>query len=138
LRHERIRSTKSWYNGAPRRDCVFIGNSDSEEPGFAGLHVARVLLFFSFNHDMLTYPCAFVHWFSTVGDTPCDETGMWMVEPDFIGSKRVLGVIHLDTIMRGAHLHQENFQLNFSNFYFETETLCNFHFRCDNYCQLSL
>jgi hypothetical protein len=104
MRHERIRSTKSWYNGAPRRDCVFIGNSDSDEPGFAGLHVARVLLFFSFNHDMVTYPCALVHWFSTVGDTPCDETGMWMVEPDFIGSKHVLGVIHLGTILRGAHL----------------------------------
>jgi hypothetical protein len=29
---------------------------------------------------------------------------MWMVEPDFIGRKRVLVVIHLDTILRGAHL----------------------------------
>lgn len=52
----------------------------------------------------ITYPCALVHWFSTVGDSPDDETGMWMVEPDFLRGKRVLEVIHLDSILRGAHV----------------------------------
>ena len=104
MRHERIRSVKSWYNGAPRRDCVFIGNTDSDAPGFEGLLVARVFLFFSFKHNGITYPCALVHWFSTVGDSPDNETGMWMVEPDFLRGKRVLEVIHLDSILCGAHL----------------------------------
>src|SRR6267378_770966 len=95
MRHEQIRSTRSWYGGAPQRDCVFIGNTDSDAPGFEGLLVARIFLFFSFKHEGITYPCALVQWFSTVGDGPDDETGMWMVEPDFQRGQRVLEVIHL-------------------------------------------
>jgi hypothetical protein len=103
MRHERIRAVKSWYSGPARYDCVFIGKS--EEPGFRGLHAARVFLFFSFKHDGLTYPCALIHWFSPVCDTPCEETGMWIVEPDWLcGGKPFLEVIHLDSILRGAHL----------------------------------
>jgi hypothetical protein len=103
MRHERIRAVKSWYGGSPRRDCVFIGKS--EEPGFRGLHAARVFLFFSFKHDEVTYPCALIHWFSPVRDTPCEETGMWIVEPDWLhGGRPFLEVIHLDSILRGAHL----------------------------------
>ncbi|KAF8064835.1 hypothetical protein FPV67DRAFT_1419226, partial [Lyophyllum atratum] len=106
MRHERIRAARSWYGGAPRYDCVFVGKSD--EAGFRGLHVARVFLLFSFIHDGITYPCALVQWFSTVGDSPCPDTGMWMVEPDVRlrrgRLRRVLEVIHLDSIMRGAHL----------------------------------
>ncbi|KAF9530756.1 hypothetical protein CPB83DRAFT_920826 [Crepidotus variabilis] len=107
LRHERIRSTKSWYGGPARRDCVFIGNSDSPDaPGMRGLLVARVLLFFSFtDKEMgLKLPCALIHWYSLVGDVPCEETGMWMVQSDYRGQKPLLEVIHLDTILRGAHI----------------------------------
>jgi len=60
--------------------------------------------FFAFKHMGITYPCALIHWFSMVGDSPDDETGMWMVEPDFLRGKQVLEVIHLDSILRGAHL----------------------------------
>ena len=102
MHSERIRAVKSWYHGAPRYDCVYIGKSD--DPGFQGLHVARVFLFFSFKHNGIRYPCALIQWFSTVGDAPCQETGMWMVEPDFVHGQRVLAVIHLDAILRGAHL----------------------------------
>ncbi|KIM34706.1 hypothetical protein M413DRAFT_56461, partial [Hebeloma cylindrosporum] len=76
MSHERIRSVKSWYGGAPRRDRVFVGNTDSDAPGFEGLFVARVFVFFSFRHAGITYPCALVHGFSTVGDSPDDATGM--------------------------------------------------------------
>lgn len=103
--HERIRSTSSWYGGASRRDCVFVANTDAPDAvGFSGLHVARVFLFFSFAHLDVTYQCALVHWFSAVGDSPDEETGMWMVNPDFRGGRRALAVIHLDTVLRGAHL----------------------------------
>ena len=106
LCHEWIRLTQSWYGGPPCRDCVFVENTDlPDAPGMEGLLLARVLLFFSFDHEGGTkYPCALVHWFSIVGEGPCSETGMWIVEPDFKGSKPVLEVIHLDTILRGAHL----------------------------------
>lgn len=105
LRHERIRSTQSWYGGAPRRDCIFIGNADNpNSPGMRGLLVARALLFFSFVHDDNKYPCALVHWFSLVEDEPCNETTMWIVEPDYRRRQPCLEVIHLDTVLRGAHL----------------------------------
>ena len=49
MHRERIRSVQSWYSGQPRRDCVFIGNSDSPDvPGFKGLLIARVYLCFLF------------------------------------------------------------------------------------------
>ena len=67
--------------------------------------MAHVHLFFSFKYNNVYYPCALIHWFSTVGDTPDDETLMWMVEPDYVaGKKLLLEVIHLDSILRSAHL----------------------------------
>ena len=106
MHQERIRSTSCWYRGRARRDCVFIGDADSPDaPGFKSLLVARVFLFFSFKYDNIRYPCALIHWFSTLGDTPDDETGMWVVQPDYLAHRKCfLEVIHLDTILRGAHL----------------------------------
>jgi hypothetical protein len=84
---------------------VFVGNRDDPEaPGMKGLLVAHVHLFFSFVQDSTTYPCALVHWFSPVRDEPCNETSMWVVEPDFQHGRPCLEVIHLDTILWGAHL----------------------------------
>ena len=103
MHSERIRAVKSWYHGAPWYDCIYIGKSD--DPGFKGLHVARVFVFFfSFKHDGIRYPCAVIQWFSAVGDAPCNQTGMWMVEPDFYQGRRVLAVVHLDAILWRAHL----------------------------------
>lgn len=70
-----------------------------------GLFVARVFLFFSFVHMGSLYSCALVQWFSTIGDEPNDETGLWMVEPDVREDGRpLLAVIHLDCVLRAAHL----------------------------------
>ncbi|EAU88020.1 hypothetical protein CC1G_12172 [Coprinopsis cinerea okayama7 len=102
MRTERIRAVRSWQGGRPRYDCVFIGASD--EPGFRGLLVARVFLFFQLSYCDEKHPCALVQWYSTVGDEPCPDTGMWVVEPDFIRGKPSLDVIHLDSIFRAAHL----------------------------------
>lgn len=108
LHSERLRATPSWHHGAGRYDTVFIGKSDADRPGFAGLFVARVRLFFSFKHNGIKYPCALIHWFSTVGETPDEDTGLWMVEPDFIGygvnRRPFMEVVHLDVLLRGAHL----------------------------------
>ncbi|KAF8868620.1 hypothetical protein CPB85DRAFT_1554794 [Mucidula mucida] len=102
--HERIRSVGSWCHGPPRRDCIFL-DKDSSLPGFRGLHAARVLLFFSMKHMNIVYPCALITWFSPIGDEPDPVTGMWMVEPDVDeNGERVQAVVHLDTIVRAAHL----------------------------------
>jgi hypothetical protein len=73
-------------------------------PGMQGLHVAQVLLFFSFAFDDIVYPCALVHWFVPVNTELDNVTSMWVVKPEYSGtsgSQRVVSVIHIDS-------HQEN------------------------------
>ncbi|KAI0313153.1 hypothetical protein OF83DRAFT_1165706 [Amylostereum chailletii] len=104
MHRERIRSTASWCHGPARRDCVFI-EKDPEATGFRGLYAVRVLLFFLFTSDGVDYPCALVLWFSPISDMPCPDTGMWIVEPDLDrDGERQMSVIHIDCILRGAHL----------------------------------
>ncbi|KAF4614058.1 hypothetical protein D9613_007679 [Agrocybe pediades] len=101
---ERIRAVSSWRGGPGRYDTVFIVRDPSVD-GFEGLLVGRVRLFMSVEHEKEKYPCALVSWYSTVGDTPCPETGMWVVEPDFDDDGQpLLEVVHLETILRSAHL----------------------------------
>ncbi|KAJ6603902.1 hypothetical protein B0H10DRAFT_1821877, partial [Mycena sp. CBHHK59/15] len=59
---------------------------------------------FSFTHDGVDYPCALVDWFKKVGRSPDPETGMWIVEPEMKGRSRLTTIVHLDTLLRGAHL----------------------------------
>ena len=71
------------------------------------MDVARVRLLFSFRYSGIVYPCALVHWFQSVSNTPDEDTGMWIVKPAYIRSRRsspILSVIHLNTIVRAAHL----------------------------------
>jgi len=64
-----------------------------------------VRLFFSLCHEDAEYQCVLVWWYSTLGYEPCPDTGMWMVEPDFdVQGNRIMSVVHLDSILRGAHL----------------------------------
>jgi len=70
----------------------------------SGLLVARVHLFFRFSHNNTDYPCALVHWYST-SDGPDPTTGLWVVKPESIHrGARHMSVIHLDSIIRAAHL----------------------------------
>ncbi|KAJ7725533.1 hypothetical protein B0H16DRAFT_1781820 [Mycena metata] len=103
MRRERIRSTPSWRKHGPRRDCAFAVE-DQHERGFRGMSVVRVQMFFSFTHDGVDYPCALVDWFKKVGRSPDPDTGMWIVEPQMKGRSRLTTIIHLDTLLRGAHL----------------------------------
>jgi hypothetical protein len=104
MRREHIRATPSWRKGPPRYDCVFL-NSDPDLAGMLGLDVVRVLLFFSFKFRNVSYPCAFVSWYSRLGDEPDENTGMWKVEPEVdVNGSPVVSVIHLDCVLRAAHL----------------------------------
>jgi len=104
MRCEHIRATPRWQGGDPRYDCVFV-NTDPSKDGMRGLEVARVHLFFSFKYQNITYPCALVQWYSHDGDEPDEDTGMWIVEPDsYPDGSPLVAVIHLDSILRAAHL----------------------------------
>ncbi|KAJ7808551.1 hypothetical protein B0H13DRAFT_1668643 [Mycena leptocephala] len=101
MHHERIRAVKSWYRGPPRYDCVFIEH-DTEAPGFRGLHAARVRLLFRFQFRGVDY--LRVHWFSAHRVEPCEDAGMWIVKPDFVRDQPAMEVVHIDAVLRGAHL----------------------------------
>jgi hypothetical protein len=100
---ERIRSTPSWQGSYHQRDTVFV-ETDAELPGMRGMAIARVLLFFSFSLDGVYHPCALVNWLVVHSNEPDPETGLWVVKPEFMGNHRSVAVVHLDSIVRGAHL----------------------------------
>jgi hypothetical protein len=77
---------------------------DQQAQGFQAMSVVRIRLFFSFTHNGVDYPCALVDWFKKVGRSPDPETGMWIVEPEMSGRSQLTTVVHLDTLLRGAHL----------------------------------
>ena len=53
----------------------------------------------------MMYPCALVEWFVLVSDKLCPDTGMWIVKPQIgLGGGRVTSVVHVDSILHGAHL----------------------------------
>ena len=104
MHREHIRATPSWRQGPPRYDCAFV-NSRPELDGMRGLDVVRILRFFSLNFRGVTYPCALVCWFSLVSDERDEDTGMWMVQPAVTDDGLPdISIIHLDCIVRAAHL----------------------------------
>jgi hypothetical protein len=104
MRCERIHASPSWHKGAPRYDTILV-ETDADQPGMRGLDVAQVRIFFSFQYNGAEYRCAFVDWFSRVGDQPDEDTGTWVVERDHdINDQQISEVIHIDTIIRCSHL----------------------------------
>ena len=99
---ERIHSTPTWRGAAPRYDTVFF-ETDPELPGMRGMTVGRV--FFSFTFQDVHFPCALIHLYPTVGTEPDEDTGLWVVKPKYkTNGCRSLAIIHLDCIVRGAHI----------------------------------
>ncbi|KAI9431774.1 hypothetical protein H4582DRAFT_1821998 [Lactarius indigo] len=98
-----IRSTPSWRQKEARYDCVLIVE-DQGQPGMRGMIVGRVRTFFSFTYNETVYPCALIDRFKRVGRGPDPVTGMWRVQPEFIGSRHAQCVVHIKTILRNVHL----------------------------------
>ncbi|KAG1869708.1 hypothetical protein C8R48DRAFT_771097 [Suillus tomentosus] len=105
MRREHIHAVPSWRNGPGWYDCAFI-NIDDEQDGMFSMDVVRIFCFLSFTFtNGHTYPCALVQWFHRITEERDELTGMWMVAPslDEDGSCD-LSIIHIDSIIRGAHL----------------------------------
>ncbi|KAF6751439.1 hypothetical protein DFP72DRAFT_991344 [Ephemerocybe angulata] len=105
MHREVIRATPSWQKGRPCHDCVYV-ELDPDEPGFRGMNVAQVQMFLSFKHGGQLFQCALVRWFEPYDDQPCNLTGLWRVQPDMNarGRRRMTLIIHIDSILRSAHL----------------------------------
>ena len=104
MHRERIRAVPSWRHGPARYDCVLV-NMDPITEGMCSLDVARVWLFFSFRFHGKFYLCALVHWYSRIGHSPDEDTGLWRVhqDRDADGSPST-AVLHLDSLVCAAHL----------------------------------
>jgi hypothetical protein len=104
MRYEHIHAVATWRKGPAHYDCVFV-NTDPSAKGMHGFDITRVCLLFSFKYEGTTYPCALVHWYSCVGDSPDEDMGMWVIEPDYLkDGTHFASVIHLDMIFRAVHL----------------------------------
>jgi hypothetical protein len=102
-KREHLRATASWRNRASRYDTVLVKTGVA--PGPRGLSVARLRLLFSFKHDGVVYPAALVEWFSYVGDSPDEDTGMWVVERETReDGSPLVDFICVNTILRSCHL----------------------------------
>lgn len=128
MRRERIRAVRVWRKGPARYDTLFV-NTDDGADGMRGLDIARARLFFSFTADGVKYPCALIHWYSRIGDSHDGTTGMWMVEPDKLpdGSSNV-SIIHLDSVLRAAHLMPVHCDKPVNPALLHTDTLDTFPF----------
>ena len=103
MHQERIRSNPNWRDEYARHDTIFVKIAPGQS-SMQDMVIARVRLFFSFSFERKHYPCALVEWFIP-GDEPDEDTGMWVVMPEFHSNgRRTLAVIHLDCIARAAHL----------------------------------
>ncbi|KAK0432102.1 uncharacterized protein EV420DRAFT_1655982 [Desarmillaria tabescens] len=104
MHHEHIRATPSWH-GYPRYDCALTVTNERES-GFRGMSAVRILLLFSSRHEGTEFPCTLVHWFKRHGHSPDPKMGMWIVQPEYQGVRHnaVITVVHLDALLRGAHL----------------------------------
>jgi hypothetical protein len=102
--YEHIRAVDSWSKGPAQYDCIFTV-TDPDVPGMCGLNIAHVRLFFSFTFNGIKYLCTLVHWYSRAAESADTGTRMWVVEPDSTDDGKLFtSVIHLDTIIRTAHL----------------------------------
>jgi hypothetical protein len=81
-------------------------------------------------HRLPLRACALVEWFKKVGRSPDTETGMWVVEPEMKGKSRLTSIVHLDTILRGAHLipvyGDRHIPVNF-RYYYSLDAFKAFH-----------
>jgi hypothetical protein len=101
LRREHIRATPSWRNGQPRYDCAYTFSNTDEHR----IEVVRIMAFFSFVDEGKQFWCALVHQFSCVGSKPDEDTGLWIVEPDYSEDNEPhLAIIGISKIYCAAHL----------------------------------
>ena len=104
MNSEHIHAVDTWCQGVSWYGCMFI-NTGLLQPGMHGLDVARARLFFSFTFEQVKYSCAFIHWFSKIGEFLDEGTRMWSVKPEvFNDGSHNLSIIHLDSIVCLAHL----------------------------------
>jgi hypothetical protein len=100
---EQIHSNPNWRGEYIRYDTMFV-ETNAELNGMPGMAIGHAHLFFSFTFRDKVHSCALVHWLVPF-DEPDEDTGMWVVQPEYQGNGRCTqSIISLNCIARAAHL----------------------------------
>ena len=103
MHREIIRATASWHGKFPCYDTVLVV-MHPERQGMMRFRVAHVRQFLSFIYDDYSHTCTLVEWFMTDENGPDAATGMWVVRPEEVDDRRIMGIIPLSSIARACHL----------------------------------
>lgn len=104
MKREWIRCTPNWRRRGRREDCVLVDVDPDEAPG--GLQAAHVKLLFTLTYGKeKPFECALVHWYANHSAEPDKTTGMRaLTASSFENGDIDLDVVHVDSIVRAAHL----------------------------------
>ncbi len=71
----------------------------------SGFMVAHIHLFFKLKYGGVSHSCALIHDYTTCGEKPDKDTGMWIVRHALHGTRRPQAqVICISDILHAAHL----------------------------------
>lgn len=73
------------------------------------------------------YECALVEWFELVGNTPDPIVRIWIVKPEFIGNRRAVGIVSVESIVCSCYLMPVNYQSSIPTGFHFLSTLDAFH-----------
>jgi hypothetical protein len=105
MQKEHIWATPSWRSSGPQFDPIFVNIDPTPGLGMKGMAIARVLQFLKIKTVAnAEYDCALVQWWTVLGKEPDDITGMWLTEPHIESDGPLMDIVHLDCVIRGAHL----------------------------------
>jgi len=77
VKRELMHATPSWRKNSPCYDMVLVRTGLL--PGPHGLLVAQLCFLFSFSIARPLHKVALVEWFTYIGISPDEDTGMWVV-----------------------------------------------------------
>ena len=100
---ELLHAMTSYRKKFPYYDTIFVRTGLA--PGPYGLSVAQLRILFSFTIKGIHREVALIKWFSYVGNSPDEDTRMWVVqrEKQQDGSP-LMDFIFVDTILQSCHL----------------------------------
>jgi len=78
VKRELMHAMPSWRKNSPCYDTVLVRTGLL--PGPHGLSVAQLCFLFSFSIAGTCHKVALVEWFTYIGNSPDEDTGMWVVE----------------------------------------------------------
>ncbi len=103
VKRELMCATPSWRKNSPHYDTVLVRMGLL--PGPHGLLVAQLHFFFSFSIAGTRHKVALVEWFTYIGNSPDEDTGMWVVEREkWDNGLPLIDFIYIHMILWNCHL----------------------------------